>query len=280
MLVLSLFPGIGLLDLAFEGAGFCVVRGPDLLWGGDVRKFSAPARRFDGVIGGPPCKRWSPLANVVRAVHGEESVAPDLIPEYERIVGEAQPDWFLMENVERAPMPSVPGYIVRDELVNNRWCGGEQNRLRRFCFGTRDGRPLSIATEALEPATFKPAVTTNSGGRRKVVAFDGQGRVRGKQGLADDYRLKWRSLDEMAADQGLPAEFVGALSEHGAFTTRAIRVGVGNGVPLPMGRAVAAAVKRAVFCDCECPEPPSGVALVSEECPIHNAEPAIPGPII
>ena len=33
-LVLSLFPGIGLLDMAFEAEGFCVVRGPDLLWGG------------------------------------------------------------------------------------------------------------------------------------------------------------------------------------------------------------------------------------------------------
>jgi site-specific DNA-cytosine methylase len=29
MLVLSLFPGIGLLDMAFEAHGFCVVRGPD-----------------------------------------------------------------------------------------------------------------------------------------------------------------------------------------------------------------------------------------------------------
>lgn len=37
-LVLSLFPGIGLLDMAFEQEGFCVVRGPDVLWGGDVRK--------------------------------------------------------------------------------------------------------------------------------------------------------------------------------------------------------------------------------------------------
>lgn len=38
-LVLSLFPGIGLLDMAFEEEGFCVVRGPDLLWGGDIKNF-------------------------------------------------------------------------------------------------------------------------------------------------------------------------------------------------------------------------------------------------
>lgn len=30
-LVLSLFPGIGLLDMAFEEEGFCVVRGHDRL---------------------------------------------------------------------------------------------------------------------------------------------------------------------------------------------------------------------------------------------------------
>ena len=34
-LVLSLFPGIGLLDSAFEEEGFIVVRGPDLIWGGE-----------------------------------------------------------------------------------------------------------------------------------------------------------------------------------------------------------------------------------------------------
>ena len=50
-LVLSLFPGIGLLDQAFEEQGFCVVRGPDLLWGGDIKQFHPPAGKFDGVNG-------------------------------------------------------------------------------------------------------------------------------------------------------------------------------------------------------------------------------------
>jgi DNA (cytosine-5)-methyltransferase 1 len=52
-LVLSLFPGIGLLDRAFEEEGFAVVRGPDLLWGGDVKLFHPPPGKFKGVIGGP-----------------------------------------------------------------------------------------------------------------------------------------------------------------------------------------------------------------------------------
>src|ERR1700730_15174371 len=37
--VLSLFPGIGLLDRAFEEMGSCVMRGPDLLWGGAIQTF-------------------------------------------------------------------------------------------------------------------------------------------------------------------------------------------------------------------------------------------------
>lgn len=244
--ILALFSGLGLLDRAFEDAGFCVVRGPDHLWGGDVTRFRAVSGIFSGVIGGPPCKRFSPLANVVRAVHGEDSVAPDMIPDFERIIGEAQPDWFLMENVERAPLPAVPGYIVRDEMLNNRWVGGPQNRLRRFSFGTRDGRRLPIETDALEPVDYAPAVTTNSGGRRKVAVKDAAGRMKGKQGSADHHRLQWRTLEAMAADQGVPAEFVTTLREHGAFTERALRVGIGNGVPYLMGAAVARAVKAAI----------------------------------
>lgn len=53
-LILSLFPGVGLFDYAFECEGFTVVRGPDVLWGGDIRRFTAPAGRFDGIIGGDP----------------------------------------------------------------------------------------------------------------------------------------------------------------------------------------------------------------------------------
>ena len=65
--VLSLFPGIGLLDRAFEERGFSVVRGPDVLWGGDIANFHVPPGRFDGVIGGPPCKRFSRLRHLIEA---------------------------------------------------------------------------------------------------------------------------------------------------------------------------------------------------------------------
>lgn len=130
MLVLSLFPGIGLLDRAFEEEGFCVVRGPDLLWGGDVRRFHPPAGRFDGVIGGPPCQVHS-TASVIR---GTEAV--DLIPEFVRCVLAAQPLWFLMENVVGAPVPDVSGYATRNTVLCDHWVGGLTMRRRRFTFGS------------------------------------------------------------------------------------------------------------------------------------------------
>ena len=58
-LVLSLFPWADLFGKAFEDQGFCVVRGPDILWGGDIGSFNVPTGKFDGVIGGPPCQLFS-----------------------------------------------------------------------------------------------------------------------------------------------------------------------------------------------------------------------------
>ena len=119
-LVLSLFPGIGLLDRAFEEEGFCVVRGPDLLWGGNVKTFHAPAGAFEGIIGGPPCQRFSPLQHLVRYNREKNggqgyAEAENLIPEFERIVQESQPPWFLMENVPQAP---TPGGWLRGAIVS------------------------------------------------------------------------------------------------------------------------------------------------------------------
>lgn len=242
-LVLSLFPGIGLLDRAFEAEGFCIVRGPDLLWGGDIKRFHPPMGRLDGVIGGSPCQRWSALSGIIKATHGEGSLAEDLIPEFERVVREAQPHWFLMENVRRAPLPVVRGYHVDGSLLNARWLGEEQNRLHRLSFGTRGGARLHYETTALEPAHFEPRVCTNSGGRRaKPVRDPNTGRMRGKQGGADWHRLQSRSIAKMCELQGLPADFFA----HSPFTKEAQGKMLGNGVPLPMGRAVAKAVKRAL----------------------------------
>lgn len=235
-LVLSLFPGIGLLDRAFEEEGFCLVRGPDLLWGGDVKRFHPPPGRFDGVIGGPPCQAHSRMANIVRAKGLKTK--PDLIPEFERCVREAQPAWFVMENVPAAPEPRVAGYHVVAQLLNNRWLGEVQNRLRRFSFGFRErALPIRFDVAALESAHFEPAVMA-LGTRLVDVKVGGSGKL--KRGRAA-IRIP-RSFAACLELQGLPPDF---LSE-APFTMTGKRAAVGNGVPLPMGRAVARAVKAAL----------------------------------
>jgi len=241
--VLSLFPGVGLLDRAFEEAGFCVVRGPDVIWGGDVRSFHAPAGVFQGVIGGPPCQPFSQLIHMVRA-NGYEPRHENLIPEFERIVGEAKPDWFLMEEVRGAPLPVVDGYEIHTQMVNARHCGSTQNRERRITFGTSDGRALRLDTDVFEPMLWDFAVTGDArqrpvamlaGGVRKATATGGQTSALDRGGGS----LPFERMCEL---QGLPADF---LSES-PFTVSGKRQAVGNGVPLPMGRAIAKAVRAAL----------------------------------
>lgn len=219
-LVLSLFPGIGLLDTAFEEAGFCVVRGPDVVWGGDVRAFHPPAGRFDGVIGGPPCQSFSPIGNVNRARWGEGSVMPDLVPEFARVVTEAAPAWWLMENSPRAYAPFPDAHSV---TLDNAWLGARQARCRTFWSNLR----LDVETPALMPPEAGTERAVSSKG-----AVDWKG-SRSREGS--------RSLGDMLVLQGFPADRLDACP----FTVAGAKKAVGNGVPLPMGRAIADAVARA-----------------------------------
>lgn len=260
-LVLSLFPGMGLLDMAFEEAGFCVVRGPDLLWGGDVHSFHPPVGRFDGVIGGPPCQAFSQLRHMV--LHNGHTLAPNLIPQFERIVSESRPSWFLMENVPDAPMPSVERYAVTEQIVRDVWCGGETNRQRRFSFGrntilVEHYSRFQIETVALHTPTPLPAVVCDArevpvqiggNGYRKATASGGRTSSLNRGGPMPHDKGRALSVEEMAVRQGLCPTFVERIQDHGAFTAQAIKKGIGNGVPLAMGRSVAAAVNRAIGLD-------------------------------
>lgn len=236
-LVLSLFPGIGLLDMAFEQEGFCVVRGPDLLWGGDVKRFHPPAGKFDGVIGGPPCQAFSRLRHLVK--HKGLTVKPNLIPEYERCVAEARPSWFVMENVQDAPMPSVAGYQATNVLLRDVWVGGQTNRLRRFTFGSVTHRLLAIEVLALCNPNPAPPVLASDGGRSVPVKVGESGEVKKAIGAA---ATNQRPLPEIVELQGLPAGFL----DDAPFTASGKRLVIGNGVPLSMGRAVARAVRQAM----------------------------------
>lgn len=234
MLVLSLFPGVGLLDMAFETEGFCVVRGPDLLWGGDVRRFHPPAGRFDLVIGGPPCKGDSNLAHL-NGTPGE-----NLRGEYMRVVREARPSiGYVLEGVDRFwDLPLLLGTVRLDEYehllpshavaLSPRWLGEEQSRKRWFHSNLNLAPHIDVAT--FESIVFKHAVLAGHGpGVGKVV-----------RGIA---KYPW---PEACRLQGLPETF-----DLPGFTRQAAYEAIGNGVPLVMGRAVACAVKRALSAQSE-----------------------------
>lgn len=223
-LLLDVPPGIGLLGMAAEHEGYCVVNGPDLLWGKDMRSWHPVKGVFEGVIGGPPCqcfsqalvKRWQPKTG-------------NLIPEFERIVYESQPDWFLMENVKEAPLPIVDGYKVQCLLLNNRQLGEIQNRLRRISFGTRNGAVLNIELQP-EPLEWEATVT----------ASEWRGSC-GGSGRRKPYTPS-RPYSRLCELQGLPRDFL----QESPFTVKGKIQAIGNGVPLPMGIIIFRAIRKAM----------------------------------
>lgn len=228
--------------MAFELEGFCVVRGPDLLWGGDVRNFHPPTRTFAGVIGGPPCQAFSRLRHIVE--HNGYQVAPNLIPEFERVVYEARPLWFVMENVPDAPLPNVAGYKAHAQMVRDIWVGGITDRLRRFTWGVLPGGPESLHVDCValhgEP---EHSALASGGGRPVPVAVGGSGKVkRSAKSALKNYGYKTTgAFENHKRLQGLPADF-----DLPGFTTAGKVKALGNGVPLPMGRAIARAVRQAL----------------------------------
>jgi DNA (cytosine-5)-methyltransferase 1 len=225
-LVLSLFPGIGLLDRAFELEGFQIVRGPDLLWGGDVRHFHAKRGCFDGVIGGPPCQAHSAAGEILG------SAQEDLIPEFLRIATEAEPSFVVMENVMQAVgHPQIPKdwhhAVIRD------WdCGGHTNRRRAFWTwpmmlmepGGRAGGDPSYSVLA---SSWKRGRSDNSYHKEKNF-------------LPGDLSIK-----EYARLQG--AEYLGEMLVR-MRCSRAYAVHMlGNGVPVAMGRFVARSVMASLL---------------------------------
>lgn len=227
-LVLSVFPGLGLLDSAFEREGFCVVRGPDILWGGDIRRFHPPRGSFDGVIGGPPCQSHSVLAHLARS-QGYR-VAEDLIPEFVRVVTDAEPVWFLRENVPKAPVPTIEGYDQQVLVWDNRWLGEVQRRRRQFIWGRRQGAGIAKITlpdVGLEAIDAAPCVTA-------------QGTVWDRRRGGPKVNVSRETLRESLVLQGLPADYL----DHTPLTVKGAMRMVGNGVPLPLGRAVARAIRE------------------------------------
>ncbi len=243
-LVLSIFPGIDLLGRGFEEEGFCVVRGPDLIFGGDVRSFHVPfPNGFSGVIGGSPCQDFSRSRRSAPTGYGME-----MMGEFRRIIHECEPRWFLLENVPGAPGIELgtvkigrPGHQTRIDYtiqridIDGRECGLRQRRLRHFQFGYKSMTPK------------KPLVVarTREGVTDLAAALATEGR-----------RVGRRNWDDFCRLQGIEPLLLPGMSIAAKYAA------VGNGVPVPMARLLARSIRQwrdnrdsVAVCGCGCARP-------------------------
>lgn len=239
--ILSLFPGIDLLGRGFEQAGFCVVRGPDILYGGDIRHFHPPPGVFEGIIGGPPCQDFS-------RARWKKSNPPtgqglEMLEQYRRCVEAAQPTWWLMENVDTVPDLHIPGYTWQRLDVRATEFGLSQSRLRHIQFGAKpEWGTLILERPNAPPKATQPCALATEGTRTT--------------------RRSWPDFCQL---QGLPPDF-----DLPGLTLSAKYAAVGNGVPIPVALALAQAIhKRAIGtpCGCGCGRPlPPGRTYAKGAC--------------
>lgn len=230
-LVLSCFPGVGLLDRAFAAAGFVVVQAQDKITGGDIRDFAGILGRFNGIVAGPPCQGFS-VANPFRNVSHHPSVrnSREMLWHTVRIIHTCQPSWFLIENVPCVPDVRIAGYSIQRIPITDLECGGVQLRSRHIQFGSLNGdiiRPIRVneLRRNRKKGRSTKSVTTKTD--------------------------RWTDYPDICRRQGLesPIELPG-------WCRTAKFKAVGNGVPLRMGKILANAVlcraPRNPEFDCQC----------------------------
>ena len=128
-----------------------------------------------------------------------------MLDQFARCVTEANPLWFLMENVPCVPDCAVPGYRVQRIDLDARECGSEQRRARHFQFGSREGMQITV--------------------QRSAVTGPGEAPVLAKR--LETGRRDWPAALRL---QGLPVGFaLPGFTKEGKFRA------VGNGVPVPIG---------------------------------------------
>lgn len=167
--VLDLFAGSGGLSLGFQQAGYKVVGALEIdKWASDTYahnfkdhqvfteditqvddSFFAKFRGTDLIVGGPPCQGFS-IAASNRRVQGDKRNG--LYKEYVRAVKIIKPKAFLVENVKEIRSAKLEdgslllddfvkrlenlGYNVRFQLLNAKYFGVPQDRIRFFMIGT------------------------------------------------------------------------------------------------------------------------------------------------
>ncbi len=159
MEIVDLFSGCGGLSLGFQNAGFEIKSAFDK-WEPAVKvyreNFNHPIYDTDlgseeglefvkslkpqMIIGGPPCQDFSSAGK-----RDETLGRADLTISFANIVSETQPEWFVMENVERIMKSHIlkdalqifknVGYGISYQVLDTSYCGVPQARKRFFFVG-------------------------------------------------------------------------------------------------------------------------------------------------
>ena len=181
MRVVDLFCGAGGLSLGFKRAGWEVVAafdddpsavrvyhrlvGPEAEVA-DVRCLSAAdLPEADAVVGGPPCQPYSLAGKRLRSADPRDG-----LPDFARLVQEARPRMFLLENVPLlASAPEMEhfaesvrnaGYAVDWRILNAADYGVPQTRRRLFVVGLRGARQVPASAWPLPTHSRHPGLFT------------------------------------------------------------------------------------------------------------------------
>lgn len=216
---LSLFSGIGGLDLAAEWAGFKTIgqcewaeyptkvlekQWPDVPRWKDIRTLTRESfyertnrRTVDVISGGFPCQPFS-VAGKRRGKEDDRFLWPEMV----RVIKELRPTWIIGENVAgivRMALPDIlseldsEGYRARAFLIPACAVGARHRRYRVAIVGYAEYNGL--------PASAVAGSVTETGGgqqeREKTASkFTGAGQPRNCKDVADTKSRKNRGLQE------------------------------------------------------------------------------------
>ena len=176
MKFVDLFAGCGGMTLGFQNAGFQAVAAFDN-WEPALQVYRANfshsihkldlsnwqeslttlnSYQFDMIIGGPPCQDFSHAGK-----RNEELGRADLTVSFAQIVANRKPQWFVMENVDRAAKSQryrqageilrEVGYSLTQRILDANQCGVPQKRKRLFLIGELE---LSISQDTRALASY------------------------------------------------------------------------------------------------------------------------------
>lgn len=179
MRTIDLFAGCGGLSLGFQNAGFNLIAAFDAwlpaievyrenfqhpIFEQDLSKdISARIAEFDPeiIVGGPPCQDFSSAGK-----RDETLGRADLTLAFANLVCNIQPDWFVMENVDRIAKSQIlkevlaifkqNGYGLTSSILNASYCGVPQTRKRYFLVGELHGEDNALSYSLLKNQSDQP----------------------------------------------------------------------------------------------------------------------------